>query len=93
MGVTSLSPGKDREFGNTENWTPKPPPGWKNLLVHLVQTPVEYRQKMQCCGAGGGVRGYDIVHALDIANEKLINLKAVAVDALTDTLPILSTSV
>jgi len=37
--------------------------------------------------AGGGVRGYDIVHALDIANEKLINLKEAKVDALTDICP------
>ncbi len=42
---------------------------------------------MQCCGAGGGVRGYDIVHSLDITNEKLINLKDVGVDALTDICP------
>ncbi len=43
--------------------------------------------RCSAAGAGGGVRGYDIVHALDIANEKLINLKEVKVDALTDICP------
>ena len=51
-------------------------PVWmEELVAALGATPVEYRNKMQCCGAGGGVRGYDIVHSLDITNEKLINLK------------------
>ena len=63
-------------------------PTWMEELVSaLGATPVEYRNKMQCCGAGGGVRGYDIVHSLDITNEKLINLKEEKVDALTDICP------
>ena len=68
-------------------------PTWMEELVSaLGATPVEYRNKMQCCGAGGGVRGYDIVHALDIANEKLINLKEAKVDALTDICPSVASS-
>ena len=42
---------------------------------------------MQCCGAGGGVRGYDLTHALDITNEKMINLQEVGADALTEVCP------
>jgi heterodisulfide reductase subunit B len=48
---------------------------------------VQYRKKMQCCGAGGGVRGYDLAHSLDITNEKMINLHEVGVDALTEVCP------
>jgi len=42
---------------------------------------------MQCCGAGGGVRGYDIVHALDITNEKMINVREAGADAITEVCP------
>jgi heterodisulfide reductase subunit B len=59
----------------------------EELVGALGATPVQYRNKMQCCGAGGGVRGYDIVHSLDITNEKMINLTEVKADALTEVCP------
>jgi heterodisulfide reductase subunit B len=75
-GCHLMKPKKERHFGTTEH------PTWiEEMVAALGAEPVEYRNKMLCCGAGGGVRGYDIVHALDIANEKLINLKEVGVDA------------
>ena len=86
-GCHLLKPRKDREFdvpevGDTEN------PMWmEELVAALGAEPVQYRNKMQCCGAGGGVRGYDIAHALDITNEKLINMNEVGADAITEVCP------
>jgi heterodisulfide reductase subunit B len=81
-GCHLIKPKKERHFGSTDR------PTWIEEMVEaLGAEAVEYRNKMLCCGAGGGVRGYDIVHALDIANEKLINLKEAGVDALTDICP------
>jgi heterodisulfide reductase subunit B len=81
-GCHLIKPKKERHFGSTDR------PTWMEEMVEaLGAEAVEYRNKMLCCGAGGGVRGYDIVHALDIANEKLINLQEVNIDALTDICP------
>jgi heterodisulfide reductase subunit B len=81
-GCHLMKPQKDRHFGDTEN------PMWLDELVAaLGAEPVQYRNKMQCCGAGGGVRGYDLTHALDITNEKMINLQEVGADALTEVCP------
>jgi len=86
-GCHLIKPRKDREFPREEMMSTERPTWMEELVAALGATPVEYRNKMQCCGAGGGVRGYDIVHSLDITNEKLINLKEVKVDALTDICP------
>ena len=86
-GCHLIKPRKDREFAREEMMSTERPTWMEELVAALGATPVEYRNKMQCCGAGGGVRGYDIVHALDIANEKLINLREAKVDALTDICP------
>jgi len=86
-GCHLIKPRKDREFPREEMMSTERPTWMEELVAAIGATPVEYRNKMQCCGAGGGVRGYDIVHALDIANEKLINLKEAKVDALTDICP------
>ncbi|MDD1715207.1 MAG: CoB--CoM heterodisulfide reductase iron-sulfur subunit B family protein, partial [Methanoregulaceae archaeon] len=60
-GCHLMKPKKERHFGTTEH------PTWiEEMVAALGAEPVEYRNKMLCCGAGGGVRGYDIVHALDI---------------------------
>jgi heterodisulfide reductase subunit B2 len=81
-GCHLMKPQKDRHFGDTEN------PVWLEELVEaLGAEPVFYRNRMQCCGAGGGVRGYDILHSLDITNEKMINLKEAGADALTEVCP------
>jgi len=86
-GCHLIKPRKDREFPREEMMSTERPTWMEELVATLGATPVEYRNKMQCCGAGGGVRGYDIVHSLDITNEKLINLREVKVDALTDICP------
>jgi len=81
-GCHLMKPRKERHFGTTEH------PTWiEEMVAALGAEPVEYRNKMLCCGAGGGVRGYDIVHSLDITNEKMIVLQEEKVDALTEICP------
>ncbi|MHC1626774.1 MAG: CoB--CoM heterodisulfide reductase subunit B [Methanoculleaceae archaeon] len=81
-GCHLMKPKKERHFGDSEN------PMWiEEMVAALGAEPVQYRNKMLCCGAGGGVRGYDLSHALDITNEKLINLKEAKADCLTNVCP------
>jgi heterodisulfide reductase subunit B len=81
-GCHLMKPKKERHMGSTEN------PMWVEELVEaLGAETVQYRNKMQCCGAGGGVRGYDLVHSLDITNEKLINITEAGADAVVDLCP------
>lgn len=81
-GCHLVKPKKERHFGDTEN------PMWiEELVGALGAEPIQYRKKMQCCGAGGGVRGYDLAHSLDITNEKMINLHEAKADALTEVCP------
>lgn len=81
-GCHLMKPKKERHMGSTEA------PHWIEELVEaLGAEAVEYRNKMQCCGAGGGVRGYDLVHSLDITNEKLQNIVEAGADAVTEVCP------
>jgi heterodisulfide reductase subunit B len=81
-GCHLLKPAKERHFGSAEN-----PMWFEELIDALGAESIQYRNKMQCCGAGGGVRGYDLTQALDITNEKLINIEEVGADALTEFCP------
>ncbi len=86
-GCHLLKPQKDREFFGDVIGDSEHPTWFEDLVSAIGAEPVEYRNKMQCCGAGGGVRGYDIAHALDITNEKLTNMQAAGVDAITNSCP------
>jgi heterodisulfide reductase subunit B len=81
-GCHLLKPIKERRFTDAEN------PMWiEELVAALGAEPVQYRNKMQCCGAGGGVRGFDLAHSLDITNEKLTNINEAGADAITEVCP------
>lgn len=85
-GCHMLKPGRDRKFGSpafsTEN-----PTFLDEMVEALGATSVQYREKMMCCGAGGGVRGYKIDYALDMTNEKLRNMQEAGVDVIVDVCP------
>jgi len=81
-GCHLLKPAKERHFGSAED-----PMWFEELIDALGAESVQYKNKMQCCGAGGGVRGYDLNQALDITNEKLINVQEVGADVLTEFCP------
>lgn len=85
-GCHLLKPGRDRKFGSPAFGT-EYPTFVDEMVEALGATSTDYQEKMMCCGAGGGVRGYKIDYALDMTNEKLRNMQAAGVDCIVDTCP------
>lgn len=82
-GCHMLKPARDRKFG----FSTEKPEFLDEMVEALGATSVDYKDKMMCCGAGGGVRGYKIEYALDMTNEKLRNMQAMGVDCIVDVCP------
>jgi len=70
-----LKPTKYREVKSAER-----PTFLDELVEVLGPRSIPYRDKMMCCGAGGGVRSSYLDVSLDMAREKLENIKNVGVD-------------
>lgn len=81
-GCHFLKPSDEIQIDNAEKPT---------ILDEIVETTgaksVPYKDKMMCCGAGGGVRSRDIDVALDFTKEKLNNMKDAGVDAIVNVCP------
>jgi len=81
-GCHFLKPSAEINIDNPEKPT---------ILDELVEATgaksVPYKDKMMCCGAGGGVRSRDIEVALDFTREKLNNMQEAGVDAIINVCP------
>jgi heterodisulfide reductase subunit B len=85
-GCHLLRPGRERKF-NMKQFTTERPTFLDEMVEVLGAKSIDYKDKMMCCGAGGGVRGYKIEFALDMTNEKCRNMEAVGVDCIVDVCP------
>ncbi len=79
IGCHLLKPSYIRPWGVVEDFT------LVDELVELVGgTPVDYKLKDMCCGAGGGLRSAELEVSLDMVREKLEAMKQANVDAIVN---------
>lgn len=78
-GCHFLKPTEVRCHGSAER------PKILDALVEVTGAQsIEYRDKMMCCGFGGGMRARDTEVALDITREKLTNMVNAGVDCVVN---------
>ncbi|MDR2966826.1 MAG: CoB--CoM heterodisulfide reductase subunit B [Methanobacteriaceae archaeon] len=81
-GCHFLKPTEEIQIDNAEKPT---------ILDEIVETTgaksVPYKDKMLCCGAGGGLRSRDIDVTLSFTKEKLDNMTNAGVDAIINVCP------
>ncbi|MDR0901042.1 MAG: CoB--CoM heterodisulfide reductase subunit B [Methanobrevibacter sp.] len=81
-GCHFLRPSDEIQIDNAEKPT---------ILDEIVETTgarsIPYKDKMMCCGAGGGLRARDIDVTLSFTKEKLDNMVDADVDAIIDVCP------
>ena len=77
-GCHYLKPSKVRGQGSSEV-----PDVIENILRAIGAEPVEYEDKLMCCGAGGGVRAAFKDVSLDFTKTKVENMLKVGCDVIT----------
>lgn len=76
-GCHYLKPSKIRMHEN-----PEMPTHLDDLVGILGAESVPYKDKLMCCGAGGGVRAGNLDEALDFTLEKVKNMRSTGVDCI-----------
>jgi heterodisulfide reductase subunit B len=79
-GCHSLRPSKLLQFDDPER-----PQIFENLLEALGAEPLEYRNKLKCCG--GLLKGISDDTALELAREKLVNTSKAGADCISTLCP------
>jgi heterodisulfide reductase subunit B len=77
-GCHFLKPSKVRRHGSVQN-----PTILDDMVRILGAESVNYKDKMMCCGAGGGVRASDLGVALDFTQDKIENMLQAGADCVT----------
>ncbi|MFB0563116.1 MAG: CoB--CoM heterodisulfide reductase subunit B [Candidatus Lokiarchaeia archaeon] len=77
-GCHFLKPSEMRHQGN-----PETPVILEELIGAVDGEPVEYKEKLMCCGAGGGVRAAKPDITTDFTREKIDNMLAMGADCVT----------
>lgn len=78
-GCHFLKPSDTRGHGQAET-----PTIIEEIVEALGATNVDYKDKMMCCGAGGGVRAFQKDVALDFTRDKILNMKEVGADCVVN---------
>jgi heterodisulfide reductase subunit B len=81
-GCHFLKPSKEKNIDNPER-----PRLLDDLIEATGATSVEYRDRMTCCGAGGGVRARTPDLALQFTQKHLENMRGAGVDCIVDVCP------
>ncbi|MCL2115465.1 MAG: CoB--CoM heterodisulfide reductase subunit B [Methanobrevibacter sp.] len=81
-GCHFLKPTEEIQIDNAEK-----PTILDNIVEATGAKSVPYKDKMLCCGAGGGLRSRDIDVTLSFTKEKLDNMTAAGVDAIVNVCP------
>ena len=78
-GCHFLKPSKVRGHGSAER-----PTMVENIVEALGAENIEYKDKMMCCGAGGGVRAFQKEVAIDFTKDKVLAMKEAGCDCVVD---------
>ncbi|NIA03586.1 MAG: CoB--CoM heterodisulfide reductase subunit B [Nitrospirae bacterium] len=81
-GCHLVKPTKERHLGSAEN-----PRFFDDLVEATGAKSVDYKDKMACCGAGGGARTAVLDTSLSLVDAKLDNMEAANVDCVVDACP------
>ncbi len=81
-GCHLIKPSKDRNLGETEY-----PVFFDELVEAIGPKSVKYKDKMICCGAGGGVRSGHATESMEILEHKLACIQKAEVDCIVNACP------
>lgn len=81
-GCHLIKPTKERQLGDSEA-----PVFFDELIEATGAKSVDYKDKMMCCGAGGGVRSAHITESLEMLEHKLSCIQEANVDCIVNACP------